>query len=286
MHDAQSPPPRLPRLRDLGPGFRLGLTALILTMLGGLFASLVYLHDHYANRDEDPRLTLRDIEGAYRGATIPAPILTAIQRGHPNDQPGADLPDGEREMLLAWLRAPAIAENYENFDLGPPADIIADRCATCHTRAAAADPASPIRHSLQFADEVLRLARTRDMQPTPTRVLIISTHAHATTLALVGAFAISLLALSFWPRWLVGALAMAIGLGLLIDVGSWWAIRVDPSWWIGRPGRLWVYGIVGGGALFNGGVWLALLMAMVELWRPRLGDRGRSADTPNRKGNP
>ena len=261
---AQPPPPPAPpirpvRLRDLGFGVRIGLTFLILTLLGGLFASLVYLRDHYASRDEDPELSLRDIEGAYRGASIPAPMLTALERGHPENLPAPD-----REMLLGWLRGPRVAENYENFDLGPPADLIATHCVSCHTRAAAADGSSGIRHSLEVAADVLKIVHTRDMQPTPTRVLTISTHAHATTLALVGALAVAGLVLSFWPRRLVGLLALAIGLGLLVDVGSWWAAR---------HAREFVYGIVIGGALFNGGVWLAMAMTLVELWRPRFGRR-------------
>lgn len=256
-----TPPP--PRLRNLGLGMRFGLTCLILTLLGGMFASLVFLYDHYRNRDEEPSLTLRDIEGAYRGASIPAPLLTALERGHPDNLPAAD-----REQLLAWLRGQRIPENYENFDMGPPADLIAANCVSCHTRAAAADPNSGISPSLEFADDVLRVARTREMQPTPTRVLVISTHAHATTLALVGALAAALLYLSFWPRWLVGLLVAVIGLGLLVDVGSWWATRYQ---------REFLYGIVVGGAMFNGGIWLSMVMVLIELWRPRFAGRAAPA---------
>ena len=258
MADTPPPPAARPfRLRDLSFGVRFGLTCLIITLLGGMLASLLFMRDHYANRDEEPELTLRDIEGAYHGAVIPAPLLTALERGHPEE-----LADADREMLLAWLRGPRVAENYENFDMGPPADLIAMNCASCHTRAAEADPASGIEHSLEVASDVLELVHTRDMQPTPTRVLTISTHAHATTLALVGAFAALCLAFSFWPRWLVGLVAVAIGLGLLVDVGSWW---------LARQYREAIYGIVAGGALFNGGVWLGMVMVMLELWRPRFG---------------
>lgn len=232
------------------------MTCLIFTLLGGLLASLVFMRDHYANRDEEPELSLRDLEGAYHGATIPAPLLTALERGHPESMPQAD-----RDMLLAWLRGPQVVENYENFDMGPPADLIAANCVSCHTRAEAANPESGIKHSLEVAADVLKLVHTRDMQPTPTRVLTISTHAHATTLAMIGAMAIFFLAFSFWPRWLVGVVATAIGLGLMLDVASWWGARHY---------REFIYGIVAGGAMFNGGVWLAMGMAIVELWRPRL----------------
>ncbi|MEZ6234307.1 MAG: hypothetical protein R3B68_08965 [Phycisphaerales bacterium] len=272
-----SPAPTF-RLRNLPLLTRLGLTCLIITLLGGMFASLVFLYDHYRNRDEEPELTLLDIEGAYRGATVPAPILTALESNHPADIEGAPpVPDADRQMLLDWLRGPRIPENYENFDLGPPADLIAIHCASCHTRAAAADPDSGITRSLEFWEDVRPLALSRDMQPTPQRVLVISTHAHATTLALVGAFAAACLTFSFWPRWLVGLLVAGMGLGLLLDIGAWWAIRLDASWWLGKPGRNWVYAIVAGGALFNAGVWLAMSMTLVELWRPRFGKKPESS---------
>ncbi len=251
--------PNHPRLRDLSLGLRLGLTFLIIALLGGLFASLVFMYDHYRNRDEEPELTLRDLEGAYRGATIPAPLLTALQRNHP-----PALPQPDRDMLLAWLRGPSIPENYENFDMGPPADLIATNCASCHTRAAAADPASGIKHSLEVASDVLAIARTRDMQPTPTRVMVISTHAHAISLALVGAMAIAFLHFSFWPRWLAGLLGAVIGIGLTLDIASWWLTRYYAEF---------LYTIVAGGAMFNGGVGLAMTMTMIELWRPRFARR-------------
>lgn len=242
-------------MRHLGLGLRFGLTCLILTMMGGLAASLYFLYDHYHNRDEEPALTLRDIEGAYRGVSIPSPILAALEAGHPEPLPQAD-----RDLLLAWLRGQNIPENYENFDMGPPADLIATNCVSCHTRAAATNVASGITHSLEFPDDVLKIARSREIFPTPVNVLAISTHAHATTLALVAVLAGAMLHFSFWPRRLVGLVATLIGLGLLIDVGSWWAIRSQ---------REFLYGIVVGGGMFNAGVWLALAMSIVELWRPR-----------------
>lgn len=244
-----------PRLRDLSLGLRVGLTFLIIATLGGLLASLVFMYNHYRNRDGDPQLSLLDLEGAYRGATVPAPLLTALERNHPDTLPATD-----RDMLLAWLRGPKPGENYENFDMGPPADLIAANCVSCHTRAAAADPTSGIKHSLEVATEVADLATTRDMQPTATRVMVISTHAHAISLALVGALALAFLHFSFWPRWLVGLLGAIIGIGLTLDIASWWLTRYQ---------REFLYGIVAGGAMFNAGTALAMLMTFIELWRPR-----------------
>ena len=45
-------------------GIRLGLTGLILVLLGGLYASALHMAHHYENRDERPGLTLDDLEGA------------------------------------------------------------------------------------------------------------------------------------------------------------------------------------------------------------------------------
>ena len=115
-------------LRQLGFTARLGLTLIVLTLLGGLTVSGIYMAMHHENRDEQPGLTMTDIRGHYAGVNVPSPLLSAIERGHPEDQSPST-----RKVLIDWLKGDRISEDYDSLDLGDlaPAEIIAaERRAT------------------------------------------------------------------------------------------------------------------------------------------------------------
>lgn len=247
----------MPQLRDLPFGARAGLSAMVLVLLGGLLASLAHLHGHYENRDERPGLTLDDLEGAYRGLDRPAPLLTAIQGGHPE---GLD-PEASR-ILVEWLEGDRIAGGYDDLDLGDfaPAELIAVHCLACHSRQSEGPESVGERLPLDYFDDVKALAFSQRVEPTPAEVLTASTHAHAlslTTLSMV----LALLALATaWPRWLVSAGIAAMGLGLLGDIGGWWLAREATA----------AVGLVAvAGAVYNGSTALVSLGVLVDLWRPR-----------------
>ena len=70
--------PCLPLLRTLPLTVRIGISCLVLVLLGGLAASAMHLFWHYENRDERPGMTMDDLEGAYHGVERTAPILMAL----------------------------------------------------------------------------------------------------------------------------------------------------------------------------------------------------------------
>ena len=55
-------------LRQLGFSARLGLTLIVLTLLGGLTVSGIYMAVHHENRDEQAGLTMTDIRGTVASA--------------------------------------------------------------------------------------------------------------------------------------------------------------------------------------------------------------------------
>lgn len=261
------------RLRSLGCGARLGLTGLIFVLMGGLVASVVFIYTHLHNRDEQPKLTLTDVQGAYHGVTAPAPLVRALQDGHPPTLAAKD-----REALLDWLlgkkdaqgnRPPAgnphLFESYDNIDAGDanPIDIVARNCLSCHSRKAAATSPGSAAGSLVPMDnweDVKKIAYSKEIVATPLTGLIISTHAHSLALGTLGVVTGVLLVGTRFPRALVNLLFMLIGVGLLADLGGWW---------LARQYEQAVYMLLVGGAAYIGATGVALLLILLDLWLPR-----------------
>lgn len=244
-------------LRSLPIGSRLGLTCLVIVLLGGLAASLAHVVLHHENRDEEPGLSRLDVTGAYHGVRVPSPLLAALERGHPEN-----LPADVRTALERWLKGPAVDRDYDNFDLGDmaPSELIASHCLSCH--GPSGDRSSSPPPLVNWAD-VRRVAFTKEILPTPLPILVNSTHAHALTLAIVGMTLVVLLAFTRWASWLTGTAGALLGLGLLLDIGGWWLARTS------EPATML---IPAGGALLSAGIVLAALLILAELWLPTRGD--------------
>jgi hypothetical protein len=257
------------RLRELSPVVRLGLGGMVLVLLGGLAASAAFIYQHYAPRDSRPGLSMDDFRGAYHGVSAPAPLVAALERGHPET-----LGRAERDALMDWLlgrkdpagRRPVngnarLAEDYDSIDLGDlaPQEVIARDCLRCHAAQLAQGSAAP---ALDSWERVKKVAFGKDISPTPVPLLVVSTHAHALSLGTLGVVAAALGLASSLPRRLVHGLIGVMGVGLLADLGSWWVAR------------LWsdaVYVIVAGGAAFNVATATLLLLILADLWLPRRG---------------
>jgi hypothetical protein len=236
-------------------GVRLGLTALLLVVFVGIAASAAQVWHHYHNRDESDAMTLDDLRAAYHGLNRPAPLLTALERGHP-----ATLKPEQREVLLKWLRSGRIAEDYESIDLGPasPGEIISASCVSCHSprgtdAAARATPLDTIEH-------IRTLASSKQVNRNPDNVIIASMHAHALALTTLSIALLALLCATRLPRGVVSLLAALHGLGLLADIGSWW---------LARQSEPFVYVIAGAGWVYNGTLVLIALLVIADLWLPR-----------------
>lgn len=256
------------RLRDLPAGARVGVTALVLVLAGGLAASLAHLHAHYQNRDERPGLTLDDLESAYHGLDRPAPLLVAIDRGHPEG-----LPPAAARTLGDWLRGGRIAESYDDLDLGDyaPAELIASHCLSCHSRRSDLPEGAASGIPLDTFDDVRQLAFSQRVSPVPRDVLAASTHAHALSLATLSIAVAALAWLTSWPRGLISSGIGATGVALLADIGGWWLAREAA----GLSGLVAV-----AGAVYNGGTALLLLGVLIDLWRPRRTSPGEPPPPP------
>jgi hypothetical protein len=243
------------QLRTLGVTARLGLTVLVLTLLGGLAVSGIYMAMHHDNRDEKPGLTMNDVRGHYAGVNIPSPLLGALDRKHPEEQAEAS-----RQILIDWLKSDRISEDYDSLDLGDlaPVEIIASDCLSCHSRQSTGEGAYP-ELLLDYYEEVKAIAFSSDIRPVGVEVLAASTHTHAISLSVLALVSSGMLLLTGWPRKLVNPLILVTALGLAADLSGWWLARVNDSI---------VPMIVIGGFVFAAGIGLSLLMVVGDLWRP------------------
>lgn len=253
------------RLRPLPLAVRTGLAMLVLVFLGGFVASGAHLYLHHSKKDEQPGLSLDDLRGAYHGVRSPARLLRTLQRGHPEA-----MPDDDRSALLDWLNSDKLAQSYDNLDLGEraPAELIAQNCLECHGRKNA--ERHPIARSLplDYWDDVRKLAFSKELNPVPVPILVMSTHAHALTLAAVSLGVFALLMATGWSRRLVGVLVCVGGVGLAADIGGWWLAR-----W--NAGFVWM--IIAGGAAYNASMAAGLALIVADLVKPR---HGRSTRPP------
>ncbi|USN99310.1 MAG: hypothetical protein H6810_01135 [Phycisphaeraceae bacterium] len=251
-------PPR--RLRDLHPLARFGLICVVLTLLGGATGAGLQLYFQLHNRDEKPeRFTIDDVKAQYHGIRSPSPLLESLESGHPADV-GGELPDNERQALLDWLKGDRISRNYDNLDLGDmaPSEIMTARCVDCHNRQAKGEHAAA-KMPLEYWDDVDPLSVSREINPVPIEVLAASTHTHALGLSALTLVLCWLALLTSWRRWLVALIVGFTGLGLMMDIGSWWLTRE-------YVGFAWA--VVAGGGLYNLGVGLLGLLVILDLLAP------------------
>ncbi|MCB1282251.1 MAG: hypothetical protein KDB18_12095 [Salinibacterium sp.] len=245
------------RLSSLGFFARLGVAGLVLAAIGGTAASGLYLSLHHEKRDERSGLTIDDIKAHYHGIVAEAPLLKALESGHPDN-----LAEDDRQRLVDWLRGDSsrMSQVYDSLDLGThaPAEIMAVNCLSCHARTSSGDDAAP-EIPLEYWDDVEDLSISRDIKPVPTEILAASTHTRALGMASIG-IAIGLLALlTRWPRMLIGFVLAATGLGLACDLGGWWLTRSNPAF---------AYMVVAGGFGFGCGMTLLGVMILLDLLLP------------------
>jgi len=246
----------LVQLHQLPAAARLGILAITAVLGGGFLSSGWYLYYHYEKRDEKPGLTIDDIKAAYHGLETQAPLKTARERGHPEG-----LPEESRKVLLSWLESGQVFENYDNIDFADvtPKEILTSSCISCHARspkdAKGAFPSMP----LENWDDVKAVSASKKLNPYPINILALSTHTHALAIGTMAAVIVLMTGMTRWPRGLVGFLSLVAGVGLFVDIGSWWVTRhfVEAAW-----------GIVVGGAMFNMASGLLLVMIALGCLRP------------------
>lgn len=255
------------RLRSLGLFPRVGMFFIMLVFLGGFAASNYYIYSHHSKKDDEPGLSFNDIKGQYHGVLIRSPLVASLENNHP-----PELPADKRKALLDWLLGkpnsagerpkdgnPRLAQDYDNDDLGDfvPSVLIAQNCLSCHKRDAA-DPVAK-KLPLEYWDDVKKIAFSKELSPVSVDILAISTHTHALSLAALTGVVVLLAYMTSWSRRLLNVLVGVAGVGLFLDIASWWVARE----YAGA-----VYTIIIGGGMYNGGTVLMIVLIMLDVLLP------------------
>lgn len=248
------------RLRNLGFGARIGLLFMLFALFGGyIIAAGMHLKDHHQNRDGREGFSLTDIQGVYHGVTVEAPLRATLQRNHPNELVTDDLKltKEDKDILIKWLDGGQLPNNYDNVDFAEltPKEVIEINCLDCH--AGSAENGAGI--NLEFWDDVQKVAFDNVVNPVDEKILLASTHAHASTMGAISIIIALLLWFTGWPRILVNLLIFFAGLGLVVDLSSMWLARSYEAF---SP----LIGIAG--VTHAGSMALAMLLLMLELLLP------------------
>lgn len=245
-----------PKLRDFAWPARLGFLGLLLTVAGGIVLAMLQVEQHYSPRDQEPGLSMQDLEGAYHGVKAPSPLLQALkEKNHPTE-----LAKNKRDALIKWLEGNRVQTDYDNIDLGDfaPVEIIASDCLSCHGRGSKEAIARTV--PLDDWSKVKTIAFSKTIEPTPADKVIVSAHAHMPAMATLTLVLALMLFMTTYPRRLIESLAGTMGVFLMLDFAGWWLAR---EW---MPGT---YLIVVAGGVYNVATAVALLLLAVELARPR-----------------
>ncbi|MEM9373056.1 MAG: hypothetical protein AAGA55_05375 [Planctomycetota bacterium] len=244
------------KLHQLHVFGRLGIALLVVVLLGGYVVSGIHMAWYYDGRDGQEGLTINDIKGHYHGVNSASPLIAALESGHPDD-----LPDPDRDALLAWLANGAnLSEGYDDLDLGDeaPAEIIAAFCLGCHSRGAEG-PDAYAELPLEYWDDIQPIAYATKITPAPAEIIAVSQHTHAPTMAVILIVLAVLGSMTRAARSIIGAVVLIGAVGLLGDMSSWWLARGNENW---------VYVIVGGGFLYGTSATLVGLAVILDCVLP------------------
>ena len=246
------------RLKRLPFFARCGLTCLVGVILIGMWASLEHLKHHHGAKDAREGVSMEDLTASYHGVQTSAPLQLALDRGHPDG-----LADADRDALLAWIVSDDAVDTFDDLEAErPPAVILDEACLSCHARSSGDAIAED--WPLDYWEDVEAVMASRNLEPTPRDILIVSTHTHALSLATLSLALGALILATRWWRFIRSTVCGVMGAALLADIGAWWLARDDERY-------VWV--VLAAGAAYSASIALGSAMVLIDLWLP--GGRGK-----------
>ena len=245
---------------------KFGLTAALVVVSLGFWASISHIENSHAKNDGDAAgLSLDDVVGHYHGIDIPSP-LKAVLAGEVSGHPEFELSAAEGAALDDWLAGDRLSDDFDSIDLGDmaPVEILAVACGDCHFGDDTDRTGGGV--GLEYWEDLKPLLSDKVVTPVSFKLLVTSMHTHALSMGVIVILLGLLATMTRFGGFLRGLPMFLGGIGLLADVGGWLLARGD---------AMFVYGILAGGALYTAGCGLAVLLVLADIWLPR-GNRSES----------
>lgn len=186
--------------------------------------------------------------------------------------------EGERQIMLAWIRAGLSAEAFEQDRFAVPADVteitadyrdgdavkirtlFADRCGRCHAKDGDDEAAS--KYPLETFEQIRKYANPDSGgSRVSLEKLTQSTHAHLLSFAVLWMLTGVLFSLTSYPGLLRITLSPIVLIAQVADIACWWLARID-----GPPGEQFARMIPLTGAVVGGGLFLQITLTLFHLF--------------------
>lgn len=218
---------------------------LIILGLGYLFA-LVYVFHTYSGKDGNPlTLSYQDIvigySGSGKGSRLESALTTSMSNMAAQE---------ERNTIIAWVQGGAKRETYES-DVRP---ILEKRCMACH------DGSNPHLPNLNGYDNVKKVTE-RDTG-TEIFTLVRVSHIHLFGITFIFFLVGTIFSHAYLrPVWLKCALIVLPFVCLVLDVSSWYIIKLyHPFGWV----------VMGAGAVMAASFAFMWLVSVWQMWFGRV----------------
>ncbi len=228
-------------------------SALIILGVGYLFA-MVHVYNSHAGRDGEPGLTIQDLAIAYSG-NKDATKLEAALFGPMSGM----LPNDERNSVVRWVRGGADPKEYED----SVKTVLEKRCATCH------NGSNPHITPLTDYKEVAGLAELDTGIDLFTLVRV--SHIHMFGITFIFFVMGQIFSHAYVrPVWFKSVVIATPFVAILLDVGSWYLTKLNPSF-------AWV--VLVGGGLMGMSFAFQWVVSMYQIWLYKYlpGERSREA---------
>ncbi|MEN8174827.1 MAG: hypothetical protein ABFS23_03635 [Pseudomonadota bacterium] len=220
-------------------------TMTLLVLGTGYAFGMIHVFSSHAGRDGDPGLSVTDLMVAYSGSASDTRLEAAL-KGPMQKM----LPDGERNVIAAWVRDQANEPEYEV----AVAPIIAKRCIACH------DGSNPHVPSLNTYEETLQLVEVDTGMDIFTLVRV--SHIHLFGLTFIFFITSSIFCHAYmrhiWIKCLVIAIPFA---AITADIASWYLTKVF-------TGFAWI--VLLSGIFMGASFAIQWAVSMYQMWWYRL----------------
>jgi hypothetical protein len=216
-------------------------TATLIVMGIGYLFAMVQIYEVDAGRDGRPGLSAEDIAISYGGNRAATELESAL-----SGPMSGMLPSKERRDIIDWIHGGLDSAQYD----ASIKAIIDQRCTGCHN---GSDPHLP---NLTSLEEISKVAQIDTGMSLATLVRVSHIHMFGIT------FIFFIMGLIFShayvrPVWLKSLIIVLPFLAVIVDIGSWYLIKFNPSF---------AWAVIVGGALMGLSFATQWIVSMYQIW--------------------